>query len=101
MTSIYEVLRRPIITEKTTRLAAKYHQYVFEVALHSTRAQVKEAVETLFENVEVAQVNVLVTAPKRTRSLRNRQVRTRRPAYKKAFVTLSKGTIPIFEGVKG
>ena len=101
MTSIYEVLRRPIITEKTTRLASKYHQYVFEVALHSTRSQVKEAVETLFENVEVAQVDVLVAPAKKTRSLRNRQMRTRRAAYKKAIVTLSKGTIPIFEGVKG
>lgn len=101
MTTVYDVLRRPIITEKSTYLATKHHQYVFEVMLRATRAQVKEAVEALFENVEVARVNMLVVPAKRTRSLRNRRMRTRRSTYKKAIVTLAKGTIPIFEGVKG
>jgi large subunit ribosomal protein L23 len=94
------VLRRPIISEKSIRLA-KEHQYTFEVGLDATRTLVKQAVEGMFENVEVAHVDIVVATPKKTRSLRNRRLRIRRTAYKKAIVTLSKGTIPIFEGVKG
>jgi ribosomal protein L23 len=44
---------------------------------------------------------MLVVPQKRTRSMRNRRLRIRRSEFKKAIVTLSKGTIPIFEGVKG
>jgi large subunit ribosomal protein L23 len=94
------VLRRPIISEKSIRLARE-HQYTFEVLPHSTRREVKQAVELMFENVEVAQVDIVIAAPKKVRSLRTRRLRTRRSAYKKAIVTLSKGTIPVFEGVKG
>jgi ribosomal protein L23 len=43
--TIYEILKRPIITEKTTFLAGKRHQYVFEVAPRATKAQVKEAID--------------------------------------------------------
>ena len=46
-------------------------------------------------------MEIVVTTPKTTRSLRTRRTRSRRGAYKKAIVKLSKGTIPIFEGVKG
>jgi hypothetical protein len=46
-------------------------------------------------------VSIVVATPKVTRSLRTRRTRSRRAAYKKAIVRLSKGTIPIFEGVKG
>jgi large subunit ribosomal protein L23 len=94
------VLRRPIISEKSIRLA-KEHQYTFEVAPGSTRVQVKQAVEKMFENVVVKQVDIVIATPKKSRSLRTRRLRTRRAAYKKAIVTLSKGTIPVFEGVKG
>ncbi|MGB7538357.1 MAG: 50S ribosomal protein L23 [Anaerolineales bacterium] len=94
------VLRRPIISEKSIRLA-KENQYTFEVAPRATRTQVKQAVLQLFENVEVKQVDIVIATPKVSRSLRTRRLRTRRAAYKKAIVTLSKGTIPIFEGVKG
>jgi large subunit ribosomal protein L23 len=94
------VLLRPIISEKSIRLA-KENQYTFEVAPRATRIQVKQAVEKMFENVEVKQVDIVIATPKKTRSLRTRRMRIRRAAYKKAIVTLSKGTIPVFEGVKG
>jgi large subunit ribosomal protein L23 len=94
------VLRRPIISEKSIRLA-KEHQYTFEVAPQATRVMVKQAVEKMFENVEVKQVDIVIATPKKSRSLRTRRLRTRRAAYKKAIVTLTKGTIPVFEGVKG
>jgi large subunit ribosomal protein L23 len=94
------VLRRPIISEKSIRLA-KENQYTFEVAPRATRTLVKQAIEQMFESVEVKQVDIVVATPKKSRSLRTRRLRARRTAYKKAIVTLSKGNIPIFEGVKG
>ena len=101
MTVILEnVLLRPIISEKSTRLA-QAHQYTFEVARSATRVDVKHAVEKLFENVEVGRVDILIMTPKKTKSLRTRRTRVRRSALKKAIVTLTKGTIPVFEGVKG
>ena len=98
--NLENILRRPIISEKSIRLA-KEHQYTFEVLPQATRFQVKQAVEKMFENVKVAQVDIMIATPKVSRSLRTRRLRTRRAAYKKAIVTLSKGNIPVFEGVKG
>jgi large subunit ribosomal protein L23 len=94
------ILRRPVISEKSIRLA-KENQYTFEVLSRATKIQVKHAVEMMFENVTVDHVNIVVATPKMTRSLRTRRIRSRRAAYKKAIVKLSKGTIPLFEGVKG
>jgi len=100
MTTIYDVLRRPIVTEKTNYLNSDLHQYVFEVAMNSTKGMVKDAVETIFD-VNVVRVNMIIAPAKRTRRARSRQVRIRRSGYKKAVVTLAAGdTIAIFEGVK-
>ncbi|MFZ5810294.1 MAG: 50S ribosomal protein L23 [Chloroflexota bacterium] len=100
MTTIYDVLRRPIVTEKTNYLNSDLHQYVFEVAPGATKTLVKDAIELLFD-VNVLRVNVINVPAKRTRRARNRQLRIRRSGYKKAVVTLAAGdTIPIFEGVK-
>jgi large subunit ribosomal protein L23 len=98
--TVHDILRRPIISEKSTRLT-RINQYVFEVAAEATRVDVKHAIETLFENVVVARVDIMNTTPKRTRSLRTRRTRIRKASYKKAIITLEKGNIPIFEGVKG
>ncbi len=100
MSTIYDVLRRPIITEKSNYLNADLHQYVFEVAPDATKTLVKDAVELLFD-VNVLRVNVINLPAKRSRRARNRRLRVRRGGYKKAIVTLAPGdTIPIFEGVK-
>ena len=56
--SDFDVLRRPVITEKSNFMMGDLHQYVFEVARESTRQMVKEAVETLFD-VTVLQVNII------------------------------------------
>ncbi|MBN1538016.1 MAG: 50S ribosomal protein L23 [Anaerolineales bacterium] len=100
MTTIYDVLRRPIVTEKTNYMNSDLHQYVFEVTNDSTKGMVKDAVETIFK-VNVVRVNMIVVPAKRTRRARSRQVKIRRSGYKKAVVTLAPGdTIAIFEGVK-
>lgn len=92
---LYEVLRRPLITEKATSLKEK-DKYVFEVAGKATESQVKEAVEQAFK-VKVRKVNVM-TVPGKTRKFGRRQV-TSSP-WKKAIVTLVPGNkITFFEGV--
>jgi len=100
MKSIYDVLRRPLVTEKSNYMNSDLHQYVFEVAPDATKAMVKDAVETLFD-VDVIRVNVINIPPKRTRRIRSRRLMVRRSGYKKAIVTLApEDKIDIFEGVK-
>lgn len=100
MPTIYDVLRRPLITEKSNYQNEKLHQYVFEVSRDATKTLVKDAVETLFD-VDVVRVNIINVAAKRTRRVRSRRLLVRRSGYKKAIVTLSpEDTIDVFEGVK-
>jgi large subunit ribosomal protein L23 len=99
MTTVYEVLRRPLITEKSNYQAGKLNQYVFEVAGFATKISVKDAIETLYD-VTVVDVNIINTPAKRGRS-RSRSMRIRRPGYKKALITLAAGqTLEMFEGVQ-
>lgn len=99
MTTIYDVLRRPIITEKTNFQTSKLNQVAFEVAGKATKAMIREAVETIFD-VTVIRVNVM-NMPKKTKMAgANRRKVLRRKAYKKAIITLDEGDkIDIFEGV--
>lgn len=100
MTTIFEVLRRPLVTEKTNYQANKLHQYVFEVTGDSTRTMVKDAVEQIFD-VKVVNVNIINVPAKRTRRARSRRLAVRNPGYKKAIVTLvPEDSIAIFEGVE-
>jgi large subunit ribosomal protein L23 len=100
MTSLYDILRRPIITEKSNYQAGDLNQYVFEVSMDATKQMVKDAVETVFD-VDVARVNIINVPAKRSRRWRNRRVKVRRSAYKKAIITLEPGeSIDVFEGVR-
>lgn len=99
MTTIYDILRKPIITEKSSYQSSELNQYVFEVHRKATKAQIKEAVETLFD-VTVLRVNVTNVPAKRSRRARSRRVLVRRPGFKKAIITLAAGdSIDVFEGV--
>ena len=99
MTTVYDVIHRPMVTEKTNYQTSKLRQYTFEVDKHATRTLVKDAVEILFD-VKVERVNIMNTAAKRSRR-RNRRLLVRDPGFKKAVVTLAEGsTLEIFEGVK-
>ena len=100
MSTIFDVLHRPIVTEKSNYQNREFHQYVFEVAVDASKTLVKDAVETLFD-VNVLRVNVINVPARRTRRWRSRRVMIRRGTYKKAIVTLAEGdTIDAFEGVK-
>ena len=92
---LYEVLRRPLITEKNTMLQAQ-GKYVFEIAEEANKHQIKQAVEKVFK-VRVTAVNVM-TVPGKTKRVGRRMVLT--PSHKKAIVTLKSGDkIELFEGV--
>ncbi len=92
---LYEVLRRPLITEKNTMLQAQ-GKYVFEIAREANKHQIKQAVEKAFK-VKVLAVNVMTVSGK-TRRVGRRQVLTQ--SWKKAIVTLKPGDkIELFEGV--
>lgn len=91
----YEVIRRPIITEKTT-LASEAGAVVFEVAIDSTKPQIKAAVEELF-GVKVKAVNTTITKGK---AKRFRGQMGKRKDIKKAYVTLEEGnTIDVTTGL--
>jgi large subunit ribosomal protein L23 len=100
MSTIYEVLRRPLVTEKSSYQSGKLNQYSFIVSDDATRKQVKDAIETLYD-VSVVRVNILNTPAKRGRRLRSRRLLVRKAGQKKAVITLAAGqTLPIFEGVQ-
>lgn len=92
---LLEILRRPIISEKSTGLQRR-DKYTFEVALDANKHQIKQAVELAFQ-VEVARVNV-ITMPPKWRGPGRRRGQT--SPWKKAVVTLKPGQkIEFFEGL--
>jgi len=101
MTTMYDVVVRPLVTEKSNYQSSKLKQYSFVVTQEATRIAVKDAIETLFD-VSVARVNIVNAPAKRGRRAKSRRLLVRRPAYKKAIVTLAEGSKPleIFEGVQ-
>ena len=92
-----EILRRPIITEKST-LLQEMGQYVFHVVPRANKMQIKEAVEKAF-GVKVQHVNTLTVPEKRRRSRQRGGTEVRSKSWKKAIVTLNRGErIEFFEG---
>ena len=84
---IFSVLRAPRVSEKTARLQEVSNQYVFEVATDATKADIKVAVEKIFD-VKVAAVNV-VNVKGKSKTFKFRQ--GRRGDWRKAYVTLAEG----------
>ena len=92
---LFEVLRRPLVTEKNTALQAQ-GKYVFEVDRDANKDQIKQAVEKAFK-VTVTKVNIMTVRGQEKRV--GRRVVAGSP-WKKALVTLKSGDkIQIFEGV--
>jgi len=83
---IYDVIRRPVITEKSNEMLDDLEQYVFEVDIRANKIQIRSAVEEIFD-VEVANVNTMIVPPKRGRRGRKWYMRTKR--WKKAIVSLT------------
>lgn len=85
---LYDVIVRPVVTEKTAIMADENRQYTFEVAPQANKVQIKEAVEVIFD-VTVDKVATMVMPAKR--GTRGRKVYQRKSAWKKAIVTLAPG----------
>lgn len=100
MTTIYDVLRRPLITEKSSYQSGKLNQYTFEVSSDATRTMVRDAIETIYD-VTVERVNIVNVPAKRGRRTKSRRLLVRKSGFKKAIITLASGqTLSMFEGVQ-
>ena len=97
MKNVYDIIRRPVITEQSMADVAD-KKYVFMVDIDSNKTEIKEAVETIF-GVKVAKVNTIRMQGKVKR--RGGSPAGKRADYKKAVVTLTADskTIEFFEGM--
>ncbi len=94
MQNLYEVIRRPVVTEKSTDLKETGNVIAFEVNRRATKPEIKAAVEKLFK-VKVKRVRTINVLGKHVTLGRNRGKRSN---WKKALVTLAQGsTIEFFE----
>ena len=87
MTSPYEIILEPILTEKTALMMDEDNKFTFKVKYEATKPQIKNAVQDLFD-VDVDKVNtcIMPSQPKRVGLYIGRT-----QAYKKAYVTLAEG----------
>lgn len=93
MKNAYDIIKRPVITEKTTMLIEE-RKYTFEVAAGANKIDVKKAVEEVFD-VEVIKVNI-INVRKKARKVGKYE--GMRPAIRKAIVTLAEGQkLDVFE----
>lgn len=94
---IQDIIRRPLMTEKSTELRDERNIVAFEVARSATKIDVKRAVEAQFD-VRVDEVRI---ANMHGKNRRQGRYTGRRPDWKKAYVRLAEGEQPIefFEGV--
>ncbi|MFQ3567993.1 MAG: 50S ribosomal protein L23 [Aggregatilineales bacterium] len=91
---LYDVLIRPVVTEKSNIMSDELSQYVFEVAPEANKRQIREAVEAIFDK-KVVKVNTMIMPAKR--GMRGRRAYLRSKQWKKAIVTLEPGeTIELF-----
>ena len=92
--NINDIIIKPIITEKTSQ-DMEINKYTFEVHRDATKDEIKRAVETIFAKSEakVSKINVVNVRSKKARMGR---FEGRKASYKKAIVTLSQGSIPVF-----
>ena len=97
MKNIYDIIKRPVITEQSMESVAD-KKYVFMVDINSNKTEIKAAVEAIF-GVKVAKVNTVRMQGKVKRT--GAYPAGRRPAFKKAIVTLTADskTIELFEGM--
>jgi large subunit ribosomal protein L23 len=94
MQKIYEIIKRPVISEKSTALAELGNRYVFEVAPASTKPEIRDAIEQLF-SVKVSSIRTMIMQGKNKRMGRNA---FKRSNWKKAIVTLAAGNrIDLFQ----
>ena len=96
MKDAYQIIRYPLITEKSTILREEKSKYTFRVDKRANKVEIKKAIESIFPDVEVISVNTLNVKGKPRRFRYNK--RGKSPDWKKAIVTLRPGdSIEIYE----
>lgn len=95
MKPLHQIIKRPLITEKTSSQTDSGKTVVFEVAVGSNKIEIKQAIEKAF-NVKVTDVNTVLVAGKKKRVGRTIGQRSN---FKKAYVTLAEGSKIDFFGV--
>jgi large subunit ribosomal protein L23 len=95
MKPLHQIIKRPLITEKSSSLAESGPVVLFEVALGSNKIEIKQAVEKAI-SVKVINVNTVLIAGKKKRVGRTFGQRSN---FKKAYVTLAEGSKIDFFGV--
>ena len=88
MRDVYQIIKRPVFTEKNNALNERLNQVVFEVGWNVSKSEIKRAVEGIF-NVKVEKVRTLKIAGKKRRY--GRKIIKRKNPWKKAIVTLKEG----------
>ena len=95
-----DILLKPIVTEKMTRLSEEGRHYAFQVAKDANKIQIRKAIEARYPDVTVKEVRTMVVRGKRRRQFTKRGlIQGRKPSYKKAIVTLAAGQIDFYESV--
>ena len=92
MKHLHQIIRKPLITEKSSLLKEVGETVTFEVAIDANKIEIKQAIEKAFD-VKVQDVRTMIVAGKRKRFGRNFG---KRPNTKKAYVTLAEGSIDFF-----
>jgi len=92
MKPLHQIIRKPLVTEKSNLMKETDNVVAFEVAMSSNKVEIKRAIESAF-SVKVQEVRTLIVAGKVKRSGRNFGKRSN---VKKAYVTLADGTIDFF-----
>ena len=85
---LYDVIRRPVVTEKSDALTDELNVYAFEVDIRANKTMIREAVEAIFD-VDVLRVRTAIMPAKYGQRMRKRYMRKK--AWKKAYVTIAPG----------
>jgi len=98
MKSAYDIIKKPVLTEKSYQDMAE-KKFTFQVDVRANKTEIKQALESIFEGVKVESVNTMRTIGKIKRQGR---YSGRTPEVKKAIITLKKDSkpIPFFEGME-
>jgi large subunit ribosomal protein L23 len=95
-----EVLIKPILTEKANAQQEKLRRYAFRVHRRANKLEIKKAVESFYGINVIGVHTAVVPAKAKTRSTKAGVVEGRKPAYKKAMVTVAEGeTIDLYSNI--
>jgi len=89
MKDMYQIIKKPLLTEKSTRKKEAFNELAFEVDRRANRSEVKQAVQNLFK-VKVLRVNLMQMAGKEKRVGKNKG---QTADWKKALVRLAPGEV--------